>query len=89
MEEVPAALTEQLRAITDAATEANQLLSLNLEQQNLNQELLSRLRTIIEAAEYSRQTLVLAALESGLSVREAARCAGLGTSTVQRWKTKE
>jgi DNA-directed RNA polymerase specialized sigma24 family protein len=88
MDEVRAALSEQLRAITDAATEANQLLSLNLDQQNLNQELLSRLRTIIEAAEHTRQTLVIAALDSGLSVRETARCAGVGTSTVQRWKAE-
>jgi DNA-directed RNA polymerase specialized sigma24 family protein len=87
-EAVDPALAEQLRAISDAAGEASLLLTMNLEQRNLNEELLNRIRTIIEAAESARQSLVVKALASGLSVRETARCAGVGTSTVQRWKAE-
>lgn len=82
------ALAEQLDAINNAANEATRLLGMNLDQRNLLEEVLNRVRAIVETAEDARHSLIVTALESGLSVRETARCAGVGTSTIQRWKAK-
>lgn len=84
----PEVLAENLARVADAAAEASGLLDMNLTPHNLADELLSRLRTIGEAADEARRVLVIYALDAGMSVRDTARAAGLATATVQRWKAQ-
>jgi DNA-binding NarL/FixJ family response regulator len=81
-------LAEKLQRATAAANEAIRLREMHLDQRNLIEELLNRIRTITEAADQARRSLVLDALAAGISVRDTAQAAGLSPSTIQRWKAE-
>ncbi|WP_084026956.1 helix-turn-helix domain-containing protein [Mycobacterium avium] len=85
---MPSVLAEHLQRVVTASNEATRLLEMHLDRRNLIAELLHRIRTISEAADSARRSLVLEALDAGMSVRDTARAAGLGPATIQRWKSE-
>jgi DNA invertase Pin-like site-specific DNA recombinase len=87
-DEISNVLVELLERIITASNEAAGMLDMHLDRRNLLEELLRRIRTIGEAKDRARRSLVLDALDAGMSVRDTARAAGLGPATIQRWKAE-